>query len=354
MYNELPISGPLGLGDLLDRAFRLYRERFWTLLLIAALFLVPLAIISGILTGQFTASSLEILRPGSPIRSASDYFAMALATLGLASLLSYLVNGLVTLALTHQTIATLHSQKPTAPESIRAGLGRFLALIGMNLLQGLILVVPLIVLGFLLAIPGCAILLLPIAVVGWIYVYARWLVAVPGLVAERLGPAQALRRSWTLTEGQVWRSVGYSLLLAILGGLVTLLPQLVVQQVMIIVAPVDALALVSGISAVIGSSLQLVWQPLYAAAVVLLYYDLRVRQESYDLSLRVEQLESQMGIEPVINTEDEAEVVEEAGVDDEYEDEYEYDDEYDEEEEEGGEASAGRTPTSTMGAEPQG
>jgi hypothetical protein len=43
--NIAPQLRPLGIGDLFDAAFRLYRERFWTLIAIAAVVYVPTAIL---------------------------------------------------------------------------------------------------------------------------------------------------------------------------------------------------------------------------------------------------------------------------------------------------------------------
>ncbi|MDE0072351.1 MAG: hypothetical protein OXO48_21755 [Caldilineaceae bacterium] len=48
---QFPLSGPMSVGDLLDRAFRLYRARFGVFLPTAAIFLVPAAVFS-ILFGE--------------------------------------------------------------------------------------------------------------------------------------------------------------------------------------------------------------------------------------------------------------------------------------------------------------
>ena len=50
-----------------------------------------------------------------------------------------------------------------------------------------------------------------------------------------------------------------------------------------------------GISIAFTQAMAIVWLPLQAAAMVLLYYDLRVRHESYDLTLRVARLEEGLG-----------------------------------------------------------
>ena len=40
MTTHFPLSGPMSVGDLLDRAFRLYRARFGVFLLTATVFLL--------------------------------------------------------------------------------------------------------------------------------------------------------------------------------------------------------------------------------------------------------------------------------------------------------------------------
>jgi hypothetical protein len=54
------------------------------------------------------------------------------------------------------------------------------------------------------------------------------------------------------------------------------------------------IGLAIGVIAGLGSVLGVLWQPINVAAIVLLYYDLRVRKEGYDLALRVDQLEAQV------------------------------------------------------------
>ena len=48
----VPITGPLGIGQVLDRAFRLYRARLGPLLLAGSLFLVPVGVANVAVTGS--------------------------------------------------------------------------------------------------------------------------------------------------------------------------------------------------------------------------------------------------------------------------------------------------------------
>src|SRR5207245_10510869 len=49
-----------------------------------------------------------------------------------------------------------------------------------------------------------------------IWIAVRWLVGAPALLAEDLGPVNALGRSWQLVEGRWWRTVGIFLVVVIM------------------------------------------------------------------------------------------------------------------------------------------
>lgn len=59
---------------------------------------------------------------------------------------------------------------------------------------------------------GLLLLILP-----GLYLTGRLAPAVPAMVAERLGVLDSLRRGWALGEGQVWRILGFILLLLLAG-----------------------------------------------------------------------------------------------------------------------------------------
>jgi hypothetical protein len=265
MHEALPIPGPLRLGDLLDRAFRLYRARFWVLVLTGAVLLVPLGILSGVLTGRAMRGFLDavggLAGPESPPEEAFADFGKILGFYGLQlslAVLAFLVNGLVTLALTYHAVATLAGRRPSLMEGFSRGSSRFPAFIAMSIVQALligvvtvIVLLPLILLLVTVAVSGAMLLepgspgetgdlvgniamdifllcgylvALGLLFLPALYLSARWIVAVPGLVAQRWGPVEALRRSWALTKGQVLRCAGYLILLWILGFVVVTLP----------------------------------------------------------------------------------------------------------------------------------
>ena len=330
MTSHFPLSGPLTVGDLLDRAFRLYRARFGVFLLTAAIFLIPLAVISGLLTGSFIGDYLQIILEQLTDGSAGGFtpFASLLAVLNrlfgaimLVSLLSIAANGIVTLALTAQSIEALHGRSRTFSEGIRRGVRRFWPYVGMTIARGaamgaatIAVMIPggiLAVLALIFAMPGayevnvisvigrsalifCGYALLFILVLAPItYLSARWLVTPAVLIAGGSGPLASLRRSWRLSRGHIRRAMGYVVLLYVIMTLVISFPAALLQQIIFLLRPSGALGLAIGISTVISSLLSIIGTPFYIGAVVLLYYDLRIRGESYDLEMRIAGLEEQ-------------------------------------------------------------
>jgi hypothetical protein len=121
----------------------------------------------------------------------------------------------------------------------------------------------------------------------------RWLAAAPSLAIEGLGPVQALRRSWSLSKGRMWRGIIFVVLLSIFSTVVIGLPVGMAQWIAMMVMP-SQLVLIGIISTAASYILNLFYQPFYATGTVLFYYDLRVRAEAYDLALRVAALEAEL------------------------------------------------------------
>ncbi|HRJ43270.1 MAG TPA: glycerophosphoryl diester phosphodiesterase membrane domain-containing protein, partial [Caldilineaceae bacterium] len=313
---------------------RLYRARFGPFLGTAALFLVPMSVLSGLLTGTFITDYMDALTAlgtggGSPPEDAIFQAFGGVMSFGagmfLLSILSLVLNGIVTLALTGQSIGALHGESLPVKEAVRRALSRFWPFVRISILQGLAFIgatvailIPLFILLFLAVLIGGAIGLsldslggsggfvavmglgllvlcgyiaaLLLTVLPTVYLSARWVVAIPALVNEQLGARDSLRRSWALTAGGVWRAGGYVLLLWLVGALVIGLPVGLFQQVLLLVLPASAMGLATSIGTATSSLFSVLWVPFNSVALVLLYYDLRVRKESYDLELRIDQL----------------------------------------------------------------
>ncbi len=126
------------------------------------------------------------------------------------------------------------------------------------------------------------------------YLGARWYVACPALIVEGTGPIESLRRSWHLGVGNVKRIVGYVLLLNLLMTVLPLVFEMALVWIFDITVPTGAPGLLLRLPAAFSSLFLIVSRPFGVSAAVLLYFELRIRKESYDLELRVAELEEQV------------------------------------------------------------
>lgn len=335
--NGIPIPGPLTLGELLDRTFRLYRRHFGKFLLAAAIFLAPYGLFSALLTGRMMTDYFSMLVGGVQVDPAATGMLQGLT--GLSLLLTPLglaAAALTMLTLTSLSIGALHGAAPTLGDALRRGARRFWAYAGsvllsygaIGLIAGVLFIgVSLAVVAVGAALGGVAALTIPgdnteaqtvafmglaallmcvyvvvgvLALAPVLYLLARWAVSTPGLVDQEWGPVEALRGSWRLTRSAAWRCAGYLILLWVLGVAITSVPTYLVQLLIFVVLPTDLLGYGTAILLAATSLLSVFWQPIYAIAITLLYFDLRVRKESYDLQLQVEQIEAQLAPAPAL------------------------------------------------------
>ncbi len=124
-----------------------------------------------------------------------------------------------------------------------------------------------------------------VIVILFIYISSRWLVAQAALMVEGTGPLDSLGRSWQLSHGFVMRTVGYTLLLAIALGLVGSLTGQLIELALVRLLPAVDTSSRLGLSSTITYLLSILTTPFFICAVVLYYFDLRLRKEKYDFDV---------------------------------------------------------------------
>lgn len=250
----------MSVGELLDKAFRIYRSKFALLIGIVAVVMIPESLVRLLLilflSPQYTQVNLI----------ASSFFQI-FATLALVVCISH-----------------VYLEKPiTFQASYSTGLKRFWSVIGANLIIGVVVGIPLGIL-FLIPIAGACLALLYIPAM--FFLSTKWSLAAPSIVTEDIGSSEGLKRSWNLTEGNFWRVVGTSFAASLLVILITALPtyfftflftalDLQYKTIQIFNLFIEQLA----------TTLAL---PFSVAATVLIYYDLRIRKEGFDLQVLAE------------------------------------------------------------------
>jgi hypothetical protein len=116
------------------------------------------------------------------------------------------------------------------------------------------------------------------------------------LVVEQLGPVAAIQRSFGLVRRRFWPVLGVVLLSVVLYGTVSYLFSLAgslfswAGSVFTLLGGQTSVG-VPGAASVISSTLtSIVVQPFIAAVLIVLYFDLRVRAEGYDLRVMATEL----------------------------------------------------------------
>ena len=263
---------PRRVGEILDAAIKLYIGNAKTLMGLAAVVVVPLQVLTAVVLLSTIPSGSDV--PGSAFSSPSSASDRTAAVGGQVTLevASLLLSALVTAACVKAVSDAYLDHSPSIGGSLRFALRRLLRVVGLQILT----VIGLILAFIALIIPG-------------IWLYAAWSVAVPVLLIERRGAFRSLGRSRRLVKGRWWPTAAVILVTTIMvsvisGILVALLGALAgVSHQSSVVLAVLSVVLASAISAVLT-------EPFRAAAVTVLYYDLRVRREGYDLEVLADEL----------------------------------------------------------------
>lgn len=289
---------PLGVGDIVDRVIGIYRQRPLMFLTIAAIPQLALYLLIGLLAATFVMPAVLGLVPlfDRDVLSGRS-FDIARFTPALGTLIAFLaivvvaaiaVSLVQSAALVAAMAARYLGRETTIGEALGLGLRRSFDLFVMGLLAFLAVVgmwVALVVLMVVVRQWWIVVVGIVGLFVGTVYLTASWMVSPAVCVLENVGPVAALRRSWSLSTGGRWRIVGLVLLLLVLQVVLSsllsavLLASFAADQVVQIVVQ-QAVNLVATIA----------WAPIYWGTFAILYYDLRVRREAFDLQMAAEAL----------------------------------------------------------------
>lgn len=279
---------PLGVGDIVDRVFTLYRGRPLLFLAVSAIPYLILVLSVGALALAF-AESFQALAPAlaGDVEGTMEKVLPALGRL-IGFVLLVIAVALVTsliqsAALLDAAAARYLGREQTVGGALGVGLraaGRLFAMGVVAFLAFTVLwVLTFAVAGvigqwwsFLIAMGG--------AIVATFFLAASWMVSPAIAILEGLGPVASLRRSWSLANGNRWRILGLMTLLVILQ---------VVLSSLISILIVASIAAEEGVQLAVQQGVNLLttiaWAPVYWGTFAVLYYDLRVRKEAFDLQL---------------------------------------------------------------------
>jgi membrane-anchored glycerophosphoryl diester phosphodiesterase (GDPDase) len=140
------------------------------------------------------------------------------------------------------------------------------------------------------AVLGLLFLLLVVAVAS-IFVYTRLLLTPQAIVLEDRQALAGLQRSWRLVGGSFWRTLAIMLLMGILIYLISALPAGILSFSLTLASggSTSNLMFNQAISTLVAEIGIIIALPLQLAVYTLLYYDLRIRKEGYDIEMMSQQ-----------------------------------------------------------------
>ena len=265
---------PLRVGEVLDVALKIYRERFGTLVRAVAVVVIPVAVLAALVQISIpdplaTAPAGDPFAPGAdpfapPAEPLPDFDGGAVAGILVILLLTWLATVLATAACFAIVSAAYLDRETTWRDSVGFARSRLGSLIWLYIVYGVLLFLAF----FALVVPA-------------VYLFVAWAVAVPVLLFEDVRGRKALRRSRELLKGRWWPTLGVLVLVAILTAVV----RFAVSGAFVAGSTVGGGEVVEvvagGLADAVGNILTI---PFAAAATTVLYFDALVRKEAFDLA----------------------------------------------------------------------
>jgi hypothetical protein len=278
---------PMNFGEILDSSVTIYRRHFGLFLKLAIVSLsIPLLLL--VYVGARFLGSFMTQTPN---------VAMVLWVFPIVIL--YYVASLVLTAGTIRIISESYlGRTPRLRDALALGISKIGSLVLVGLGKGIILFLVAVGIGVAVAILAAlakgagavaVLLIVAICLVGaWfvVFVACGYGLTTPVVVLENLGSSfDAFSRSWELTRDFKLKVLGLGVVAILLTNTV---PSLVFRGIGSAVLPsVPALGFTL---TALGYLLPLILAPVLAAVITLMYYDLRVRREAFDLQVLGQQL----------------------------------------------------------------
>ena len=259
----LPIR-EMRIGETLDAAIKLYRRYWKALMAIVAIVIVPYSFLQ-----QYAVRDSQPRVQGGNLfvqGNSSDATVIASVVFGLVSFL--FVQPFLAAAISRAASRLYLGHDPDVRDTYRFALGLVHSILWVSFLTALAVIGGLI----LLIVPG-------------IIFAIRFTFGTTVVVVEGSRGRAAMRRSWGLAKGQFWRILGTLFLASLLAG--------IVGGFLALPASIGSFFVGSGgwaLRALGASIASVITTPFVVLVRVLLYFDMRIRKEGFDLMVQAQEL----------------------------------------------------------------
>jgi len=279
-----PQLRPLGVGEILDVGIKIYMRNALTLFKIVVFVVLPAQILVNLAEISALPSNVTLesgsgggVSPfgGTIVQDGTiSHHQLAVFLVGfIGAFLIQFVAARFAQAGCFRAVADAYLGEEVGwRSSLGYALRRLPAIVALSILFGIIV--------------GLATLL---CIIPGIYLYVAFAVAVPVLLVEGAGPFRSLGRSRELVRGRWWATLGVSVVSLVLVSIVSLTISGLVVGVAFAAPARNTVSgfILNTLSATLGS---MIATPAAAAFITVLYIDLRVRKEGFDLLLLARRL----------------------------------------------------------------
>ena len=273
-----PTLRPRSAIEIVDTAFTIWRRNFgqMTIIGIAATVPIVLALVLG-LGSLFTAGMTgKSINEGAIL----SMVPMILVFVVILVLWMAVVDGAMTLAAGD----AYFGREVSAASALRGALSKGGTLVLSNILRMLTIGGAAVVGGIVIALLGrangaIAVLLIVVLSVLMLLLFARLFATTNAVVFENSGASESLNRSFALSKDSAWRIFGVILLSYVV---------LIVAQIAIgLTVPVVISTILRSpvVASMVGNVIGALLYPFLSIALMVLYFDQRIRKEGYDLDV---------------------------------------------------------------------
>ncbi|MDX6691813.1 MAG: hypothetical protein QOG15_3270 [Solirubrobacteraceae bacterium] len=289
-----PRLRPLSFGEILDVAIKLCVSNGATLLKAVVFVVLPVQVVSTIITISTGGADFDVFGDtnagGHSAHETNVYVAGQVGAALLQTIAVVLATGACFRAIARAYLA----EKPDWRESLRFAVKRFPQILWIGVIYIATFALAVVVIAVPMALAGTVASFVVggiVLFVLFVWLYIVWSLAVPALMVEDVRGVKALRRSQSLVTGRWWQTFA----VIMLGFLLASVLSSVIQAIFVgvILVGVDTSSLLAWVIIGLAGLVSLmITTPFQAALLLVVYFDLRVRKEGFDLELLAERFGS--------------------------------------------------------------
>jgi hypothetical protein len=272
-----PSIRPRSAIEIVDAAVSLYRDNFKTMAIIGLAASIPFVGAIGLGLGMFGALSNMELFMTHPMTLVPGMIGFGLVMM----LWMAVIDG----AMTYAAAEAYHGRSPTPADAIRGAIGKGVSLVGGNLLRMVIVFGLVVVAVAVVAVMGknanpvVAFIVFVALFVLVLHLLARTFAITSAIVIEGQSATEGVQRSFFLSRDATLRIIGIALLCLTIYWFAQMISVMLVQSVVRIILRNSTLSMI------LGNAVGMIIYPFLNIAIMVLYYDQRVRKEGYDLDV---------------------------------------------------------------------